>query len=81
MTINMHIQCELRRASEKGYHQNIAWLPAEYAVEGKFVKLKTNGEWEDGWKVQTAYTNSPIASEVIQERSRDYKNHRKATDV
>lgn len=80
-TIHMHVQCELRRPTEQGYRQNIVWIPAEHAVQGKFVKLKTNGQWEDGWFVEQAFVNSPIASEVIQERGRDFKNHRKATDI
>lgn len=81
MTIHMHIQCELQRPTEQGHQRNTVWLPAEHAIEGKFVKLKTNGIWEDGWKVVTAYSGAPLPSEVIQERSRDFKNHRKATDV
>lgn len=58
-------QCLLER---KNVQQRV-WIPSEYAVEGRYLKIRAGakqignggvvevepaGEWEDGWKVQEA---------------------------
>lgn len=78
MTIQMHVQCKLRHTNGG---QQVVWLPQENARKGNYVRIKENGKWTDGWLVVEAYTLSPMPSEVIQERGRDFKNHRKATDI
>lgn len=78
MTIQMHVQCKLRHTSGG---QQVVWLPQENARKGNYVRIKDGGKWTDGWLVIEAYTLSPMPSDVIQERGRDFKNHRKATDV
>jgi len=58
----------------------VSWIPAEFAVEGRYLKLKENDKWVDGWQVITAYP-ALVDGTFIHERERDYKNHRKATDI
>lgn len=40
-------QCSLQKKNE---HQ-VSWLPEQFAKLGKWLKLRENGIWEDGWQV------------------------------
>lgn len=53
----MYIQCDLRRGDEL----RVAWLPEREARVGSAVKLKENGQWMTGWKVEFAYGRLPEA--------------------
>lgn len=73
----MSRQCRLRH--ETGVIDT-TWIPVEFAVKGKPLRLKRDGGWQEGWMVEEAFSGD-LPSEVVQERERDFKNHRKATDV
>lgn len=70
-------QCRLVRTD--GATQ-VSWIQAEFAKQGRSIELKENGVWEGGWAVSEAF-DPVIAADVIRNRERDFKNHRKATDV
>jgi hypothetical protein len=71
----MHTQCLLR----KGNQEQVSWIPSQFAIEGSYVKLRSRGsEWDDGWRVMSVWTT--MASSEIDERSRDYKHQREASD-
>ncbi len=55
----------------------MAWIESRHARVGLNVKLKEDDSW---WKVDEVHPFE-LASDVVNERSRDYRNHRKATDV
>lgn len=44
------------------------WVEASFAVEGKPVRLYRDGEWEDGWTVETAYSMERTGDEIQQQR-------------
>ena len=71
-------QCGLRR----GNTMQRAWLPDSFAVEGRFLKLKDQetGQWKDGWQV-TSVGDVSLSSDVVTERSQDYKRTRQASDA
>lgn len=80
-----HTQCHLQR----GNVRQVSWIPSSYAVAGQFVKLKEkkiNDKgiqeefWDDGWEV-TSVGSMTFPSKYIQERERDYKETRKASDI
>ena len=80
-----HTQCHLRR----GNVTQVSWIPTDHAVIGKYVKLKETklndrgikeDVWEDGWQVVTA-GGQTFPSKYIQERERDWKETRKASDI
>ena len=80
-----HTQCHLR----KGNVTQVSWIPTEHAVVGKYVKLKetklndrglAEDVWEDGWLVVTS-GGTTFPSKYIQERGRDWKETRKASDI
>jgi len=44
------------------------WVEASFAVEGKPVRLYRDGQWEDGWTVETAYSMEKTGDEIRQQR-------------
>lgn len=77
MSTQLYVQCRL----QKGSAVQTSWIPQEIAQVGRDVKLKEDGEWNVGWRVLEAYTNTPRSWEEVSERSQDYKRTRKASDV
>jgi hypothetical protein len=72
-----HIQVKLR----KGTTEMVAWIPRDCAIEGKLVDLDDpeHGPTK-GWTVINV-TTTALDSKWVNERSRDYLNHRKTTDI
>lgn len=68
-------QCRLER---NGAVQ-VAWIETKFAKVNKVVKIREDGEWDDGWVVAKVGTTLP--AETVQKRERDFKTHRRATDV
>ena len=68
-------QCRLER---NGSYQ-VSWIETKYAKKGRVVNLKEGDEWDRGWTVMIV--GSTLPAETVMARQRDYKNHRKATDV
>ena len=68
-------QCWLVR----GNARQMAWIPAKFAVQGRYLKLTQNGASEDGWQV--AGVGASVAEETIRERSQDYKHTRSVSDI
>jgi len=71
---NYYRQCRLRKES---YLDQVSWIPEQFAVVNKIVKLRNEGEaWDDGWKVtgvgNTRLSELPHAEGLI-------RSHRKAT--
>lgn len=64
---------------EKDTYFHTAWIPIKFAIKGKYIKIKYNNLWDDGWKVLECY--STMDSKYVQERSEDYKNQRKQSDI
>ena len=71
------VQCTLRRGN---VHQT-AWLEEKEGLKvGAIAELKSEeADQQKGWEVVMIGTRLP--AEVVQERSRDYKNTRKASDI
>lgn len=69
-------QCELHR----GPVRTCSWLPERYAKRGRYLKLKTGDQWQDGWRVAAVGSWRMAEAEVI-ERSQDYKHQRESSDI
>lgn len=69
-------QCMLERNGSR----QVSWIPSENARFRNTVRLKEDGKWTEGWNIIEVY-DGELSAEVVQARSRDFKNHRKATDV
>jgi len=60
---------------KNGMYQ-ISWLPERFAKTGKFLKLKE----DDGWEVKEVY-GPELDEAIVNERSRDYRKQREASDI
>lgn len=68
-------QCELKKQRKK----TISWIPEKYAKIGKFLKLKNDDVWEDGWVVNAVY-NRKSETSVIRD-SELFKKMKMVTDI
>ena len=73
-------QCNLSRQTPEGRQTLVAWIPEKFAQEKRVLKLKEGDQWENGWVVNSIGT-ALVSDDIITERSQDYKNTRKASDV
>jgi hypothetical protein len=65
-------QCILR----KGNAIQTAWIPEQYAVQGKIISIKD----DHGWEIVTASVHSKPYEE-INDLSQDHKRTRNASDI
>lgn len=69
-------QCRLL----KGDAVTTSWIPEKFAKKGKYLKLRKNNEWVDGWLVvEVGDTRQP--EEFVLARSQDYRHQRDVSDV
>ena len=68
-----YVQCALKRINS---HQ-MAWIPEQFAVVGKFLKIKA----ENGWEVVGVSDGKSRSAAEANEASQLYKKTRKASDV
>jgi hypothetical protein len=66
-----YTQCKLRKKNIFQY----AWIPSEFAVLKKVLKIKN----DNGWVVEEVY--SSLAKEHVEIHERDYKKQRQASDL
>lgn len=67
-----YCQCRLQK---KNTHQT-SYIPEEYAVKGKFIKLRDGeGVWDDGWEVMSVVRSEDAVPDWYSE----IKHHRKNT--
>jgi hypothetical protein len=58
-----------------------SWIPSEKAVAGKTISLKEDdGTWSRGWRVVQVYHGERSSVDVA-DNERNYRSHRKATDI
>jgi len=70
-----HVQCVLN----KDNIYQTSWIPEKYAKMGKWLKLKMDGKWEDGWQV--IERGHRELTENVKKRENDYKRMRTVTDI
>lgn len=61
---------------KKGTLVQTLWMPEKFAVKGKILKLKD----DDGWVVDIV-SKIKVPQKYVDERSRDYKRTREASDI
>lgn len=65
-------QCAL----QKGNSHHMAWIPEQFAVEGKFIRIKD----DDGWRVNSVGSDVKTAVEA-DDLSQLHKKTRRASDI
>lgn len=84
MTKERHIplmwmrQCTLERSTSNGFIRYVAWVPEKFASLGKALKLKFDGVWVDGYRVQHVGARQTV--EESNKASQSHKKHRKHSD-
>lgn len=77
MATERYRQVEIRRNFPDGRQEyQVCYLPAEFAVAGRKLEIRMQGQWNVGWVVATVYeaeVSSPIHV------AGDIKDHRRAT--
>lgn len=74
-------QCILKKLVKKDTYRILtSWIPEKYAVKDAYLRLKNDDEWEDGWKV-ISVSDIKKPEKYLVEKERDYKTHRKITDI
>lgn len=72
-------QCRLVRKTPTGEAHQVSWIPDEYAVKDKVLKLKdSNDNWENGWIVVGAGTRR-LAQNMLPDYHDLIKGHLKMT--
>jgi hypothetical protein len=72
----MYALCELSRRVEDGFQVTQRWLPVQFAVEGRHVRLKHAGGWQDQWRVDSAGGEARPESYLV-DRSRAHVGHQR----
>ncbi len=73
-----YIQCKLERPGKGFTHTQVSFLPKEFAVKNKVLKLKNDdGKWTDGWIVAQVFKDSKTS--VIPDSHVAIKRHRNRT--
>lgn len=63
----MYTQCEMKNVSRV----LIAYIPSKYAIAGKAIKLKADGEWVDGWIVERVFQS--VSDDFVIDHRDDYR--------
>lgn len=69
-------QCKLNRNDTI----TTAWIPETLAKVGKYVELKEDQGWVNGWRIEEV-SNIRLEESVMLERAEDHKRTRKASDI
>lgn len=75
---NLYTQCVLRKyASDTVYHEQVSYIPDEFAVKNKTIKIRLNNRWDVGWVVHSV-GSSMEEMDILDVRSY-VKRHKKNT--
>lgn len=72
------VQCVLRKPLEEGYRERVSFIPARFAHQGRVLKLREDGVWDDGWQVVS--TGGSMVSDEVAETQSLMKRHRQHSD-
>jgi len=45
--MSRYSQCKLKKDRVK----YIVWIPTKYAIKNRFIRIKKDGVWDNGWEV------------------------------
>lgn len=72
-------QCKLEKKVENGTKHIVSYIPEQFAVVGKVLKLRDSDKvWENGWVVKSAGNNAIPEKEIV-DAHQTIKGHRKMT--
>jgi hypothetical protein len=73
-----YCQCRLQKTGKGVHWEQTSFIPEEFAVEGKIIKLRDKeGVWDDGWEVME--TGAVHSEDNMPDWHSEIKHHRKNT--
>ena len=58
----------------KGSKHITAWIPEEFAISGKIIKIKEDDSWEDGWKINRIFgRKSQESLNILDDTDREFR--------
>lgn len=72
-------QCILEKKLPNSRLEQVAYIPAKFAVVNKVLRLKEKDTWDDGWVVKSIGPLEP--AEKVEHDSRNYLRIRQAIDM
>ena len=74
-------QCKLQLKKADGtILHDVAWVPSKFAIQDKFLEIKKNDKWENGWQV-TFVGEDQISQEEVAKRQTYSRKHRIGSDI
>lgn len=74
-------QCTLEKKHGDSVATQVAWIPTKFVHPRQVVKIKgDNGVWDDGWLISNVGSHQ-ISDPQADLLSREYKYHRKNSDI
>ena len=70
-----YTQCHIQKQTK----HDIAWIPSKFAEIGKYIKIKIDGIWDNGWKIIKTY--SVNSESRVLDHEMDYRKQRIASDI
>ena len=70
-----YVQCILKKDTKL----QTSWIPARYAVVGKYLKLLENNIWENGWQVISKGVR--VSKQSLEFLSESHKRTRTSSDI
>ena len=67
----LYLQCELTRRVADGLNRMVSWIPERFAIAGKYLELKNNDIWENGWFVENVAPGPLPESALLKHRRWD----------
>lgn len=73
-------QCILEKPlTKEGVLRQVSWIPEAFAKIGKFLRLRENDVWENGWQVVQVGGRQSKQERI--DRGNDHKKQRRASDI
>ena len=73
-------QCRMTSPTEEGHTEQVAWIPEQFAVEGKQIYFGKKTDNPDRlWTVNEVGTRK--SEDYVKAHERDYKTQRNASDI
>lgn len=70
-------QCRLRKVEKDKITETVSWIPEQFAVVGKFLQLKDDDKWTNGWEVLS--TSDRLIDSIVEKLSHNSHKIWKAT--
>ncbi len=64
MTMYRQVQLIHSITGTEHFVRYVSWIPSEFAIVDKIIRVKIGGDWQDGWKVEWVG-----AEEITEEQS------------